>query len=538
MAPIPIQLALQGGGAKLCALMAAMQAVQKLDADGVLKVTKLAGTSAGSIVASLFAAGHDFEVLRTRVLDNRDRLRRLVPLGSSRVLWVLKMLAGRPAWSMAKMRDVLNELFREKGVSSFRDLRLRGRELVVVATDITNGAVWPYETDDALIVPAVLDSCALPFFFRGPAGRDAGSLIVDGGICENFPIDRLLADEKTKGVVLGISFPAGQSGQTPSNVVTFAAALLRAAIDNGVRQAQYRLGAGRVFVAETTVDTLDFEKALDHGFGDSYDLIFRKAYDFFSEFAESQGAGASQATLDRRWEEESAATLQSHADIYNAQHRQVKMVYHEAKMVTTVNALRCRNGDFRTAPDEVRYEMRFEPDRVPVHCHRVALVEHATLEFLETRRWRVRDRLGESIRTIDVLARDAAQSDRRAYLLFFDPVLQPGDPRGPYTLTYEHRIAGLMQDLALKRRDVLGIRLARAAAPIERVILVAWVPEAFPNLVLRPHANGTAGPPGRRMTEAELVRHQVHPPLGYYALGWIGENVPPEALFAADILSA
>jgi hypothetical protein len=359
---------------------------------------------------------------------------------------------------------------------------------------------------------------------------------VDGGICENFPVDRLLNDEKEYGVTLGISFPAGQSGHTPENVVSFSAALLRAAIDNGVRQAQYRLGAARIFMAETTIDTFDFDKALDHGFGDSYDLIKRKARDFFSEFVEAQGAGATQATLNRRWEEESMAMLQCHADIYNAQHRPVKMVYHEAKMVTRIQSLLCTNGDFRSEPDEVQCEFCFEPAELPVHCHRVAIVEGENVEFLETKRWKVRNSLGESIRTIDVLARDINEPNRRAYLLFFDPVLQPCDPGAPYTLTYAHRIAGLMRDLVDEGEAVMGIRLERAKGRIGRVILVALVPEAFPNMKLRLPANGSAASLGRLMTEADLNHHQIHPPLDYYALGWIGEQVEAEALFAVNIV--
>jgi NTE family protein len=122
MAPIPIQLALQGGGAKLCALMAAMHAVQELEEEKVLKVTRLAGTSAGSIVASLFAAGHNFAMLRTRVRDNRERLRRVVPLHSSRILSTVKILAGRPVWSMKPLKLILNDLFKDKQVSTFGDL--------------------------------------------------------------------------------------------------------------------------------------------------------------------------------------------------------------------------------------------------------------------------------------------------------------------------------------------------------------------------------------------------------------------------------
>jgi len=129
MPPIPIQLAVQGGGAKLCALMAAMEAVQRLEEEGVLRVTRLAGTSAGSIAASLYAAGHDFSVLRTRARDNRHRLRKLLPGQSSRLVAALKMLAGRQLWSMNPLRLILNDLFKSQDVENFGHLRAKGREL-------------------------------------------------------------------------------------------------------------------------------------------------------------------------------------------------------------------------------------------------------------------------------------------------------------------------------------------------------------------------------------------------------------------------
>lgn len=53
---MPIQLVLQGGGAKLIALLAAMEAVEELEANGRIVVTRLCGTSAGAIAACLFAA--------------------------------------------------------------------------------------------------------------------------------------------------------------------------------------------------------------------------------------------------------------------------------------------------------------------------------------------------------------------------------------------------------------------------------------------------------------------------------------------------
>src|SRR5687767_2418273 len=77
-APIKIQLALQGGGAKLCGLLAAMDAVQELHRRGIIQVTRIAGTSAGSIAACLFAAGADLGSVRERfkVLGTNGSLNR------------------------------------------------------------------------------------------------------------------------------------------------------------------------------------------------------------------------------------------------------------------------------------------------------------------------------------------------------------------------------------------------------------------------------------------------------------------------------
>ena len=63
--PRSIQLAIQGGGAKICHLLAAMEAIQELERLDELKVTRIAGTSAGAIVACMYAAKIDFAGFRT-----------------------------------------------------------------------------------------------------------------------------------------------------------------------------------------------------------------------------------------------------------------------------------------------------------------------------------------------------------------------------------------------------------------------------------------------------------------------------------------
>lgn len=51
----PIQLSFQGGGAKIIDLLAAAEAIQEKSASGEIVISRVAGTSAGSIVATLLA---------------------------------------------------------------------------------------------------------------------------------------------------------------------------------------------------------------------------------------------------------------------------------------------------------------------------------------------------------------------------------------------------------------------------------------------------------------------------------------------------
>lgn len=77
--PTPIQLAIQGGGAKITHLVAALEAVQALQREGVVRVTRIAGTSAGVIAGALFAAGVDLQRARDAFETQRDALLRAFP---------------------------------------------------------------------------------------------------------------------------------------------------------------------------------------------------------------------------------------------------------------------------------------------------------------------------------------------------------------------------------------------------------------------------------------------------------------------------
>src|SRR5687767_9462058 len=120
---IKCQLAIQGGGAKLVALLAAMEAVQNLQDEGRIQVTRVAGTSAGAIVAALFAAETDLAAARTRLVRTfGNDVARFFPPPTIMKLVRTTWWSGKPLWNETDLRPILEPLFSEANVYALGDL--------------------------------------------------------------------------------------------------------------------------------------------------------------------------------------------------------------------------------------------------------------------------------------------------------------------------------------------------------------------------------------------------------------------------------
>ena len=161
-------------------------ALQVLVAEGV-RVSAIAGTSAGSIIGAAFAAGARAEDLEKEAagLTWRSLAR---PAFSRRGLLALERLE-------ALIRKIVP-------VARFEDLSI---PLKVVATDLNTGE--RVVIDEGELVSALLASCAIPGVFL-PVER-GGRLLVDGGVSCNVPADLprdmgaevVLAVDATQGVL-------------------------------------------------------------------------------------------------------------------------------------------------------------------------------------------------------------------------------------------------------------------------------------------------------------------------------------------------
>jgi NTE family protein len=244
--PKPADLVLSGGGVKGIGLVGAVVALM----DAGYRAQRVSGSSAGSIVGAIVAAGSMGDRLSPAEVKelalqldyhkftDAGAVERVPVLGPS-----LAVLRGSGIYKGDYAHDWIGGQLRDLGVRTFGDLALdddslppeRRYKLVVTVADVTTGQLvrlpWDYrrvyglDPDEQVVADAVRASMAIPFFFR-PATLTAStgltSTLVDGGILSNFPIDSLDRADGSKprwpsfGVTVLPNLPEGNDKVIPA----------------------------------------------------------------------------------------------------------------------------------------------------------------------------------------------------------------------------------------------------------------------------------------------------------------------------------
>lgn len=281
----------EGGGVRAAAHAGAYTAAKRAG----VTFGRVAGTSGGSIVAALVAAGASPSFLRRHLqeldflplLDKPSKMdrffeRKLPPW--ARLLRLLSWGGLRKGLDVATYGGLHNskrlgdwieqrlvELIRGENSTNKRPVLFSELPvpLYIVATDFSNGQpkVWSQSTtSEESVTLAVRHSCTIPFFFQ-PA-RSGSSIFLDGGAVSNLPAYVLnkqcgTADERdVLSRILAFRLVEDDTGSKPvRDIVDFGQRLSAAVIDSASEiQLQLQPNVYAVQIKTGSIRSTDFDR--------------------------------------------------------------------------------------------------------------------------------------------------------------------------------------------------------------------------------------------------------------------------------------
>ena len=517
--PIPVQLCLQGGAAKIPFLAAFMEAVEELHNNGEVRVTSVAGTSAGAIIGTLFAADVPMDSVRIRFAQ--APLKQIFPARWwSTIGW--KLVNGEPIWDESELRRFLTELLDAsrlrlenppKTLSTFNDILTHRKIRVrILATNLTDGARDVKEFGDFL-VNSMLDSAALPFLFR--AWKSPNGTVVDGGLSENLPSD-LLTDDEVDGPVIAASF-ARTVGSPPRNLGEYMVAVLGAGIDQGVDRARSQLEqraeraalSHEVYSIPAPISPFNFEEALREGLADEYEAVRERAREWLKGFVERRrtqmrekderkglAAVAMKQAISQRdfFEREVPKNL---AKLYRAQHEPDRLQWGQTRLTVTASAK-------DEQADVVHHSTEFHTLNAPVWCHRLPILASPQNGVVLRSGWTLFDPNRLVVPYYHMLMDAEVDPPALALLICFEKPLPPNS--GPYSLVLSECVFGFMKKLRSGVRDDLWVSFHRRHGPVGRIEVIAHIPNELVNIEMEAMAG--AGSP-KHLTDFDLKASQA-----------------------------
>ena len=188
-----VGVVLAGGGARA---FASIGVLQELGAAGIV-VDRVAGCSVGSIIAGLFAVGHDAEAVHE--ICYAEFVRRQ-PFSDYTL----------PTVSLAKGKRTREGLRRHLGGHLIEALPIQFR---CNSVDLLGRSAVAHRSGE--LSEAVIASAALPVLF--PPRPTGDRLLIDGGVLDNLPVS--LLTERDEGPVLAVNIAMGGGGPKRSGPV-------------------------------------------------------------------------------------------------------------------------------------------------------------------------------------------------------------------------------------------------------------------------------------------------------------------------------
>ncbi|WP_067836860.1 patatin-like phospholipase family protein [Amphibacillus sediminis] len=186
-----------GGGVKAFAYIGALEAVEQAG----IKFERVAGSSAGALIAGLIAAGYQASELKQKVINldltdflDGSKMERFLPF----LKW-LSLYHSLGLYKGKKFEGWLAQLLADKGIHTFSDLDkdklkltvadLTLKRLIIIPDDLEQ--VFGVAADRFSVAKAIRMSASLPYFFKPEKLYDQEAkkhLLVDGALLSSLPM--------------------------------------------------------------------------------------------------------------------------------------------------------------------------------------------------------------------------------------------------------------------------------------------------------------------------------------------------------------
>ncbi len=231
-----VNLIFSGGGLLGIAYVGAIKALEEKG----YKYNKFAGTSAGSIIAALLAAGYkEWELKSIMMTQNFNELllKHQVQNIPFKIGEIIALLRYKGLYKTKLLEQWIEKLLLEKNIKTFADLKNEDGEysLKIYGSDITNEipVVFPDDlkkyginADDFSVAKAVTISCTIPYFFA--PYKLNGTLFLDGGLIGSYPIWAF--DKETDEQTVGFYFDEDKERISNLNFLKFSSKIIKTAI--------------------------------------------------------------------------------------------------------------------------------------------------------------------------------------------------------------------------------------------------------------------------------------------------------------------
>lgn len=229
-------LAFEGGGVKGVVYLGCIKALKELDK--IKDVKRVIGTSVGSLCGLLLVSdctNNEMDIYMTKLIESLSSSENFI----SKTTNLFNKFGFNDVNNVRDNIDILLNLKFQNEKITLKELYDKTQiEFTIVATNLTDNCVEYFNHityPDVYVSDAICASIAVPFYFTSV--KINNKIYVDGGVCDNFPIDYYDADNGLHNdKTLGFHIISNSKSGEINNIIEFIKHIELTQLNNNIVQ--------------------------------------------------------------------------------------------------------------------------------------------------------------------------------------------------------------------------------------------------------------------------------------------------------------